>query len=209
MSAHLLTDPSDQQIEQIVDVCIRAYSGDNVIRSMTGDRPELWPPLFRAWLKAGRLAGAIYVVESEPGRIASAGLWFGPGKALLASEEQRALGWNEFWEALTPETHEWWAYLNKTTAGMADEKRTKEIMDGWFANMIATDPAFQRRGYASSIVRAVCERGVKEGTLVALGTQKKDNVAYYRSLGFEVFGQTDVLSKIGDFTAYLLSYTPP
>jgi len=210
MSLRLLSNPTDSEIDQIVDVCIRAYEGDVVIRSMTGNKPELEGSLFRAMLTAGRLEGAIYVIEAEDSKaIVSMGLWFGPGTSLFKSEEQRALGWNTFWGSLSPEDLDWWAYLNNATDGMVDRSVGREkLLDCWYASLLATDPKYQRRGYASSVVRAVCNRGIEEGKLVALGTQNEENAQWYRNLGFHEIAKIDVSSSLGNFPAYLLSHQP-
>ncbi|KAL0961084.1 hypothetical protein HGRIS_006067 [Hohenbuehelia grisea] len=209
MSVRLLQHPSDAELEQIVQFSIQAYGDDPTIRSMTGNRPELRAAFFRSMLKAGTLEGQIYIVELENKDIVSVGLWFGPGMEVMKTVGQRALGWNAFWDSLTPDTRDWWAYLNKTTDGMVDDSVGKEpLLDSWYANLIATHPSHQGKGYASAMLRTVCERGNAEGKLVALGTQNEKNANWYRSLGFQIIGQVEVKSDLGGFPAYLLSRKP-
>ena len=33
-----------------------------------------------------------------------------------------------------------------------------QYLDSWFANIIATDPEHQRKGYATALTKAVCQR---------------------------------------------------
>ncbi|KAF8264494.1 hypothetical protein EI94DRAFT_1552866, partial [Lactarius quietus] len=56
--------------------------------------------------------------------------------------------------------------------------------DTWYANCIATDPAYQRRGLATAIIDRVIADAEETHSVVALGTQSEKNAAFYRNLGF-------------------------
>ncbi|KAJ6629286.1 hypothetical protein B0H10DRAFT_1359576 [Mycena sp. CBHHK59/15] len=71
---------------------------------MVGDDDSLKDPVFRAMIRAGELDGEVYLAtEIGSMKVVGVAVWFPPGKSLFATEEQRALGFDEFFEKLSPE----------------------------------------------------------------------------------------------------------
>lgn len=61
--------------------------------------------------------------------------------------------------------------------------------DTWYANCMATDPAYQRRGLASAIIGRVLTDAAATQTVVALGTQSEKNVSVSTGLPLFVLAQ--------------------
>jgi len=59
----------------------------------------------------------------------------------------------------------------------------------WYLQMIGVDPAHQRQGFSSRLVRPVLERIDQEGMACFLETNVDKNVAIYRRFGFEVISE--------------------
>ncbi len=52
---------------------------------MLGAREDLRDLLFQSMIRAGALAGELYVVENKKKEIFSMALWFAPGEAMFSS----------------------------------------------------------------------------------------------------------------------------
>ena len=61
--------------------------------------------------------------------------------------------------------------------------------DTWYANCIATDPAYQGRGLASAIIDRVLADAAATHSVVALGTQSETNVSVLTDLRVSVLGR--------------------
>ena len=59
----------------------------------------------------------------------------------------------------------------------------------WYANCIATDPAYQGRGLASAIIDRVLADAAATHSVVALGTQNEKNVRVLTGLQSFVLGR--------------------
>ncbi|KAF9553337.1 hypothetical protein CPC08DRAFT_673352 [Agrocybe pediades] len=221
-TVHVIQNPTDAQIEEAVGVAMRAFAGDVSVDSMTGGNDTLQPALYRSMIKAGASEGGFWVVqngdddgsgnedeeaESRAMKIRSFGIWFGPGKKLFETEEQRSLGWNDYFAGLSVETREWWM----TTFHTKHEENLERLLgsayqDDWFANLIATDPAHQRKGYASAMIRQVFREAEKQGKTVALATQTEINATFYQNLGFTLLGKEDIPAPTGTWPDYFLRW---
>ncbi|EIM91772.1 uncharacterized protein STEHIDRAFT_37341, partial [Stereum hirsutum FP-91666 SS1] len=82
---------------------------DIAAKVFTGGDLSLSEVMWRSMVRAGFHSGAVYVAShsSDLTDIVSIGVWFGPGEVLYATEEQRALGFNEFFSKIAPEYQEW------------------------------------------------------------------------------------------------------
>ncbi|KAJ7263745.1 hypothetical protein C8J57DRAFT_1070330, partial [Mycena rebaudengoi] len=77
--------------------------------SVAGGDEILKGELFRAMIRAANIAGEIYVAtDASSNKIVAFTLWFPPGTSLFDSEEQRALGFDEFMNKISPETQAFW-----------------------------------------------------------------------------------------------------
>ncbi|KAF8523044.1 hypothetical protein JB92DRAFT_2595079, partial [Gautieria morchelliformis] len=61
-----------------------------------------------ASIRVTALEDELYIITvGQDKRIGSTASWFRPGKGLFDSEEQRALGYNEVFAKLSPQTQNW------------------------------------------------------------------------------------------------------
>ncbi|PPQ75867.1 hypothetical protein CVT26_000283 [Gymnopilus dilepis] len=211
----LLEHPTDDQVEQSVALVIRAFTGDLSLIAMTGGNTDLQAPLFRSMLRACAVEGSYYVVmDEESGAIHSVGGFFGPGQQVFTTEKQREQGWTQFFNSLPQPLHKWWndLYL-PLSEGELNKLLGDNYLNGWFANIIATDPPFQRRGYAASIIRAIFQRAASEEKPVSLATQTEENCLWYQSLGFKELGKitipADSEGGAGSWPFYILTWESP
>jgi GNAT superfamily N-acetyltransferase len=65
-----------------------------------------------------------------------------------------------------------------------DKAHPKE--EGYYLQLLATDPEFQGRGVGTALQAAVLEHCDQEQLHCYLETQKEDNLAYYRRFGHEL-----------------------
>ena len=61
----------------------------------------------------------------------------------------------------------------------------------WYLSAIGVDPASQRRGFGTALVRSGTARADADGTPVYLETETEDNVRYYQRFGFQVAEQIE------------------
>ncbi|KAI9439476.1 hypothetical protein BJY52DRAFT_1321967 [Lactarius psammicola] len=170
-------------------------------------------------INAGVHSGVLYIAsatqvvpepEIRPEAIHAIGLWFPPGQLLYSTPEQRALGFTDLLARMAPEYRTW--LLNDFSA------KTRELKtrifgpmmerDTWYANCIATDPAYQGRGLARAIIDRVLADAAATHSVVALGTQNEKNAAFYRSLGFIERGRLDANTPWGTFTGNIFTHEP-
>ncbi|KAF8520739.1 hypothetical protein BU17DRAFT_46256 [Hysterangium stoloniferum] len=170
---------------------------------MIGGNEMLREPLFRAMIGAGAVEGSFFTVSDSTDNVVSIGIWFKPGKVMMDSEAQQKAGWTEFYNAISPETQDWWMKEKGSSTMLIALQITK---NSWFANLIATHPSHQRKGYGSAIVKAVCQLAAAEGVKAALGTQNESNVAWYEKLGFKVKGRIEFGTKETPWAEFLLCY---
>ncbi|KAJ2912318.1 hypothetical protein MD484_g8101, partial [Candolleomyces efflorescens] len=123
VSVRVLRDLSDAQLEDATQMLIRAFEGQTVTDMITDSKRSVHEKWNRAGLRATALEGRIWVVfddsHDDPGTRADAGsptivslaAAFGPGTTAMGSEAQRALGFYEYLDSLTPETRKW---MNET-----------------------------------------------------------------------------------------------
>ncbi|MCK4380161.1 MAG: GNAT family N-acetyltransferase [Candidatus Lokiarchaeota archaeon] len=62
----------------------------------------------------------------------------------------------------------------------------------WYLALIAVDPLYQKKGYASMLIRAKLRELDKQNLPCYLNAQNQDNVSLYEHFGFELVGKTKV-----------------
>ncbi|THU78140.1 hypothetical protein K435DRAFT_769655 [Dendrothele bispora CBS 962.96] len=204
--------PTNAQIDAIVAVCVRAYDQDIATKVFTGGDMSLSEDMWRSMVRAGFHSGAVYVASGSPDftEILSVGVWFGPGQVLYATEEQRALGFTEFFAKVAPEYQKW---ITQDFSPKVREFKIKVLgptleRDSWYGNLMATDPKHQKKGLASAILKTICKRAKNEGKMVVLGTQTEENATFYRNFGFHEVGKMDEKTPWGIFTGNMFTLDP-
>ncbi|KAG1742450.1 hypothetical protein EDB19DRAFT_1701110 [Suillus lakei] len=161
---------------------------------MTGGNKSLQGPLFRAMIRACLLVGEVYIATViDTSAIAGITLWFPPGKALWDSDAQKVLGFNQFFESLSPETKDWWTgtYGHALEPFLETALAPHTVKSSWYLNCICVDPKHQRQGIATNLIRMV-EQKVATSSILALCTDTDDNVAVYKALQFQYKGKTQL-----------------
>ncbi|KAJ7139728.1 hypothetical protein C8R44DRAFT_867841 [Mycena epipterygia] len=80
--AHSLQDPTDFQIEQLIQLCARAYDpADISVKNLVGGDISLLDAFFGASIRAGALGAQIYVATEtgDSNVIRGMAMWWGPG----------------------------------------------------------------------------------------------------------------------------------
>ncbi|TFY83151.1 hypothetical protein EWM64_g862 [Hericium alpestre] len=175
-SIRLLKEPTVIQIDEAVSLCLRAYEGDEGLECLVCGDMSLAEPLFRAMVRATALEGEFYVAVNDSEKILGLGLWFGPGKDLFSTEQQRNLGFNDFLGRLSPEAQTWWTqtYPAKMGEFLSYHLGPQGKSNSYYLNCLATDPTFQRRGVATQIVETVFQKAIAiENRLVLIATNAK------------------------------------
>jgi len=172
---------------------VRAFEHDPLWAAVFPDparRERGTRALFRYMLRYGALRGEVaFVGESARG----AAVWLPDrerGADLLTGLRCGALG--------LPAAAGW-ATLG-TLAAVMDSvtalRRRHCLRPYRYLALFGVDPAHQRRGVGTALVRPMLERCAAEGLDVWLETETSEDVAFYQRLGFRVCEET-VLAGIG------------
>ncbi|TFY74384.1 hypothetical protein EWM64_g9628 [Hericium alpestre] len=206
-SIRLLKKPTATQIDEAVSLCLRAYEGDEGLECLVCGDMSLADPLFRAMVRATALEGEFYVAVNDSEKILGLGLWFGPGKDLFSTEQQRKLGFNDFFGRLSPEGQTWWTqtYPAKMGEFLSHHLGPQGKSNSYYLNCLATDPAFQRKGVAAQIVETVFQKAIADENRLALIATNAKTVLIYESMGFQNKGHVSVDAPTSSVTCTLLT----
>ncbi|KAJ7089839.1 hypothetical protein B0H15DRAFT_273655 [Mycena belliarum] len=205
-----LINPTDDEIERgsaLLTEAFRSVTEDNFGASMTGGNPDLDQPFHRAHMRAGAIGGELWVAGFGPTDISAVAVLFGPGSASLATEEQRAAGWNEVRSRFTPELERWWSeYFEPRSAQWIEACLGKGTdYKSWHLAGLATSPNHQHKGLATALLQAVNTRASSDGTMIYLETTTDANIMFYKKHGFVVRGDISIIGSGGDTTLTCLS----
>ncbi|TFY56871.1 hypothetical protein EVG20_g8760 [Dentipellis fragilis] len=209
MPAHLVENPTNAQIDAAVALCIRAYNGDVSFKTFVGGDSSLEDIFFRSILRGAALEGHVYIAHDEAAagssesEVHSVGVVFPPGVPCWGSEAQRRLGYNEYWESLSPEARDWFAEFQKDVGDRLQVIFGPKLGNEWVVSLIGTDPVHQKKGLGSSIIKAMCDRAGT--TTVGLSTQSDLNAVWYEGLGFKRNAEWEVTSPYGTWTNIVMT----
>ncbi|KAK7032905.1 N-acetyltransferase domain-containing protein [Favolaschia claudopus] len=206
----LASQISDRELEDAVDVCVKAYVGETASNSMVGGDESLKPLIWRAMIRAGLLAGEVYLaMDDASGKVIGVAIWFPPGQSLFDSEEQRALGFDDFMKRLSPETQEFWAnsyipVVDKYLAGVIGPEGVRETQ---YLNQLATDPAYQKQGVATLLLKTVHDKLAQSNTrpMFAHCAANEKNARFYESCGYTIRGSMHLHAPTGDYPVIVLT----
>lgn len=205
-----LAELKDSQLKQLVDCCVEALRNDPAQRALVGGDESLLSEYMETMLRATILEGHLYVIcigpESEE-QIVSTGSFFDNGKYLFDSEEQRSLGYYDFFQKLSPETQYWWTNTYPETIGPLDHKlfTREEAQTRWWCYNLATAPEHQRKGYGTAIMDAVFEKVKSTNSFMGVVPGTDLNVKIYGSMGFKEIGGTLLPAPSGDFYIHVMT----
>ncbi|KAJ7650623.1 acyl-CoA N-acyltransferase [Roridomyces roridus] len=196
---------SARELDEAVDACTRAYVGELASNSMVGGDESLKDPIFRAMIRAGELAGQVYLAtDDDSGKVVAVAVWYPPGTALFNSEEQRALGFDHFYKNLLPDTKAFW---DTTYVPVVDEFLAEGVDDSFYLNLIATDPDFQKRGIATALLKTVHNKfvGTDAKPMFAHCAANEPNARFYESCGYSVAGKMYMEAPTGNYPVIVLT----
>ena len=184
MSAVRIYDPRRDEAEAAA-VLGRAFARDPAVEYMLGTAPPLrqttW--LLRQGMRASdaEAGGGHISLVGDP--IAGVATWIPPGCDPIPSfwRHMRLGGYGVFWRfprALP-------AVLRRDAD--AEERYRRDLeQPEWVLDLLGVDPAHQDTGLGRRLVQAGLARADEGGVPVYLQTYRIENVAWYRTLGFEV-----------------------
>ncbi|KAK1226541.1 hypothetical protein PQX77_010468 [Marasmius sp. AFHP31] len=201
----LVTSLTDQELEHVVKLHIRAYSGSEYYEAVLAGDWSLFPIQARASYRAALLGGFIYAVRAPEGgpmsgQIVALGIFFKPGTGVFATEAQRKLGYNQWLASLKPELQTWHTTVapnhRKTVVDpmYTDEERARR----WWCSGLLTDPEFQGKGYAKAIMNTIFEKVCEAGGFLGLATSAPLHGAKYEAMGFKARGAYQLPTPVGE-----------
>ncbi|KAJ7844407.1 hypothetical protein B0H14DRAFT_2776814 [Mycena olivaceomarginata] len=177
---------------------------------MVGGNESLKALIWRAMIHASLLAGEVYfATDNSSHKVVGVALWFPPGKSLFDSEEQRALGFDDFMQKLTPETQDFWAnsYVPEVEKFLAEVIGPNGTRDSQYLNLLATDPAFQKIGIATTLLKTVHARFAESDAppMFAHCAANEKNARFYESCGYTVRGKMFLEAPTGGYPVIVLT----
>ncbi|PPQ94124.1 hypothetical protein CVT25_007918 [Psilocybe cyanescens] len=203
-----LRNPSEKEVERIVELTHRAFSGSLSEAAFIGGDWTLHAEYCRAQTRAVALEGELYVGLAEgSGLIVSTASWFPPGRSMFDSEAQKTLGYNQFLLKLTEETKDW----EKNTFGKIVVEKVEtlftkeEIASRWWCYNLVTDPRYQGKGYASALMKVLADKADKLDNMLGLIATADESVNFYRGIGYRERGNVHVPAPTGDFDMHVMT----
>ncbi|KAJ8090029.1 hypothetical protein PM082_018608 [Marasmius tenuissimus] len=201
----LVTSLTDQELEHVVELHIKAYSGSEYYEGVLAGDWSLFPTQAQAFYRGALLGGLIYAVRAPEGgpmsgQIVALGIFFRPGTGVFATEAQRSLGYNQWLASLKPELQTWHTTVSpnhrKTVLEpmYTDEERARR----WWCSGLLTDPEFQGKGYAKAIMNTVFEKVCETDGFLGLATSAPLHGAKYEAMGFTARGAYQLPTPLGE-----------
>lgn len=200
--------PDEKLVEEAVQLVVKLMLNDPAVPSVTGGNLDLFPGWARGVVAASALiAGDMYAAIDEDNTLVGFALWIPPGRVPLDTEEERQLGFNQFWEKLSPEGRdyienvlgkEFPKHLEESFGFAEAEKST------YWCNFAMVREDYQNKGVATAIFDLVYAKAKETGTIMALATSLEKTSKIYQSMGFELKGFRVMPSPWKDWPSYVL-----
>lgn len=176
-------DPA--RVDQAGDVLSRAFMDDPLQIYVLPDHDErsrLSPPMFRALIRYGLLAGEVWTTPALDG----IAVWWPPEHTAIDEGKMAESGFVNLAEEIGAEP------FGRFTSVLdaIDPLHRRDMPDPhWYAMVIGVDPARQGRGVGGALLGAVLARADSAGVACYLETTQPRNVAFYRKHGFDVVAE--------------------
>ncbi|KAJ6508440.1 hypothetical protein C8R45DRAFT_967433 [Mycena sanguinolenta] len=185
------------EMDAVLDVLTRAFTGDLFTAVVTGHTVE--DPdtshnrqLNRSMVVAGLLGGEVYVAEtSDTSKIVGCAIWFGPGRALYDTPEQRQHALEPFMASLDKELRDWWLaiLLPKYDSFVTSVLGEGTKLAAWHLQTLGVDPAYHRQGVGKLLVNTIVEKyraGQAHPPALCVEAATETNLKVYANLGFRL-----------------------
>ncbi|KAJ7220011.1 hypothetical protein GGX14DRAFT_559824 [Mycena pura] len=196
---------SQRELDEAVDVCVKAYVGERASDSMVGGVESLKDPIMRAILRAGELDGQVYLATDVTSqKVVGVAVWFPPGNMLFSTPQQRALGFDDFMKQLSPQTKSFWedSYGPKVEVFLDETLGPNATLNSFYLNQLATDPAYQGRGIASLLLKTVHD---KFAPPFAHCAANDSNAQFYEKRGYTIRGRMVMEAPTGAYPVIILT----
>ncbi|KAJ7661933.1 hypothetical protein DFH06DRAFT_1325259 [Mycena polygramma] len=189
------SDPGSlPEMNEVEGVLGRAFTGDLFTALVTGHNPadpdnSYIGPFWKTTVVAGLLGGEVYVAETaDTGKIIGCAVWFGPGHTMYDSEEQQKHSLGPLMASFDKELQNWWVadFLPKYDTFLASVIGEGTKHAAWHLQTLAVDPAFQRQGAGTCLVKTVAEKAALSGTQLCVECEKEMNIDVYTKMGFHL-----------------------
>ena len=141
-------------------------------------------PHFEAVLRYGVLFGEVYTTEEHGGAV----IWLRPGETLVTPEKAEKSGLASL-PAVIGDA-EFTRFIS--VLDFADQFHKQDMpAPHWYTMVIGVDPAFQGKGYGSSLLSPILKEAEKTNTPVYLETAQPKNVSFYQHMGFKLIREVE------------------
>ncbi|TFK41608.1 hypothetical protein BDQ12DRAFT_678231 [Crucibulum laeve] len=206
---HRLETPSDEEIERVTEILVAAFDGDPFTNILMGGDLSLAPHQLRANARAAAVGGEIHVacIGDQLEDIVGAAIWYPPGTSGMASEDQRAQGWNQFIAMLSDELRRWWMdyFIPSIKRLSAEPLGDDYLLNSWHLHIFGVLPQYQGKGIGKKMFKFVDDKAQKDNRAIALETTTELDLLIYSRFGCKVRNEIDLHSKWGDGKVYLMT----
>ncbi len=161
------------------------YPSTSYIFPDAAERRESLPAYIVFPVRYCLLYGRVYTTPELEGVAA----WLSPENARITPGREAAAGVEEMRKHLSPQA--------KTRAhaldSFAEKLREEDAPERhWYLASLAVDPLAQGRGIAKKLLSPVLEEAEARGIACYLETHSRDNLDFYRKLGFELQKEVEI-----------------
>ncbi|TBU25704.1 hypothetical protein BD311DRAFT_763972 [Dichomitus squalens] len=191
-SVRRLVDPSDEDVEAIVQILLDAFKDDVGMASISGNSARTHADVHRRTIRACIAHGEVYVGlvnERIQGVIAS----IAPGEDWHFYQQE------DFLRSLSPYLSEWYSYHYIPTyeelyrSAFRSGERARR--DAWHIKVLAVHPDAQRRGLGRLLLGSVSKQADASGKRIVTDVKSPYHVQWFRKSGFSHRGVKNFTSK--------------
>jgi ribosomal protein S18 acetylase RimI-like enzyme len=141
-------------------------------------------PHFKAVLRYGILFGEVYTTSEHGGAV----VWLKPGETLVTPEKAEKSGLASLPAAIGDA--EFTRFIS--VLDFADQFHKQDMpTPHWYTMVIGVDPAFQGKGYGSSLLSPILKEAENTNTPVYLETAQPKNISFYQHMGFKLIREVE------------------
>ncbi|KZT55121.1 acyl-CoA N-acyltransferase [Calocera cornea HHB12733] len=183
-----LSNPTPEQIEEVIQVTIEAFRGDSFLQTTLGgqdNNPDIVYRFMRAHVLGTLCDGEVWVAEDGK-EIVGVALWFPPGTDFLGSEKQRDVAGMAGVKAdLGREMQTWWEdyFVPRVTKETEEALGKGAKRDAYYLLTLAVLPTYHNRGIGRTLLFTVAKIAWSEGKRVCWEASNEPNVAKYTKWG--------------------------